>query len=266
MSGLTDHAPPLRASRACDMSGITDHAPPLRVTIWCVRLLRHRRVRTTTTFSRACDMSGLTDHAPPLRASRACDMSGLTDHAPPLRVTNWRVRLLRHRRVRTTTTFSRACDMSGITDHAPPLRVTIRPDIEKSELNSWRRNFRTRGTESVSFVGRLCIRFECFRSQVDFVDGSNHRFGRQVDYRGSAVGAPIEITSLGNVVSSREIAFSGNNLEGALSGKEWSYVLLHEWYFRTLSSSATSNVTLCLVEAVGNIDVVAMRCGSKVEA
>jgi hypothetical protein len=75
-----------------------------------------------------------------------------------------------------------------------------------------------RGTDSVSFAGGRR------RS-----NGSNPRFGRQVDYRGCAVGAPIVITSLGNGVSSREIAFSGKNLEGALSGKEWFYVLVHEW-------------------------------------
>jgi hypothetical protein len=207
---------------------------------WGAEAAPHHQARTQLPSSRACDMSGITDHAPPLRASRACDMSGFTDHAPPLRVTILRVQLLRHRRVRTTATSSMACDMSGITNHAPPFRVTDSTGHREVRVVFLATELPHAGTESVSFAGglRMTVRVVSFACGLRltvrmllFAGRLRRRFEwfrSQLDNQGCAVGAPVAITSLGNGVSSREIAFSGNNLEGALSGKEWSYVLLHE--------------------------------------
>jgi len=244
------------SSSACDCSGITECAPQLRVTIRRVRLLRHRRVRTTASSSSACDCSGITECAPQLRVtirgvrllrhrrvrtaastSSACDSSGITERAPQLRVTIRRVRLLRHRRVRTTASTSSACDSSGITERAPQLRVTIRR-VRLLLYDRVRTTTPSIGIDSTkyregSFVF-LTKEFTDAGCRIDFVrgrtshDGANRRLGRYVEYRGYAIGAPILVTAPGIGVSFPENFCFGNNLEGGLSGKEWSPVGLHE--------------------------------------
>jgi hypothetical protein len=75
------------------------------------------------------------------------------------------VQQLGHHRARTVATPSSACRSFGvrrcsgscIAERAPQLRVPIRPHIEKAESYHWRRKFRTRGAESISFAGELLM-------------------------------------------------------------------------------------------------------------